>query len=47
MTVIITQNKDEVITKLCEFIETAAKESIDKNGVFSIGFSGIKFNYIY
>ncbi|XP_050518249.1 6-phosphogluconolactonase [Diabrotica virgifera virgifera] len=40
MTVIVVENKDKVIEKLCELIERAAKESIDKGDVFLIGVSG-------
>lgn len=45
MTVIIAEDKDDVISKLCDFIQTKAKESIDRNGVFSIGFSGKNYSY--
>ncbi|KAJ8926154.1 hypothetical protein NQ314_021497 [Rhamnusium bicolor] len=40
MTVIVVENKDEVISKLCELIETTAKHSIENNGIFNIGVSG-------
>lgn len=38
--IIFAKDKNEVIQKLCDLIETAAKESIDKNGVFYVGLSG-------
>lgn len=44
MSVIVVPDKDAVITKLCDLIQTAAKESIDRNGCFSIGLSG---NYFF
>lgn len=40
MPVIVVPDKNAVITKLCDLIEAVAKESIDQNGKFSIGFSG-------
>lgn len=45
MPVIIVEDKEKVILKLCELIQTAAKESIALNGVFSIGFSGKVFKF--
>lgn len=43
MPVIIAKDKDEVISKLCELIERVSKESIELNGLFSIGLSGKTF----
>lgn len=42
MTPIIIKESDEasVIKKLCELIETKAKEAIDARGVFRVGLSG-------
>ncbi|CAG9816408.1 unnamed protein product [Phaedon cochleariae] len=40
MTVIVVESKDDVISKLCEIIETTAIESIQNKGLFLIGFSG-------
>lgn len=41
MPVIIAKDKEEVIIKLCELIQKTAKESIELNGTFTIGLSGI------
>ncbi|XP_018573459.1 6-phosphogluconolactonase [Anoplophora glabripennis] len=40
MSVIVVENKDEVITRLCKLIETTAVHSIEENGTFNIGVSG-------
>lgn len=40
MTVIIAENKEGVIDKLCELIESTAKDSIENHGQFYVGFSG-------
>lgn len=44
MTVIIVQDKNEVIAKLCDLIQTVSKESIELHGFFSIGFSGTRYS---
>lgn len=41
MSTIVLENKEEVIKKLTEIISNVAKESINNNGVFRIGVSGI------
>lgn len=41
MSIIVVNNKEEVITKLCELIEATAGPSIDENGIFNIGVSGM------
>ncbi|XP_074035027.1 6-phosphogluconolactonase [Leptinotarsa decemlineata] len=40
MSIIVVENKDEVISKLCELIEEVAEKSIQTNGIFSVGVSG-------
>ncbi|KAG5891926.1 hypothetical protein JTB14_030071 [Gonioctena quinquepunctata] len=40
MSTIIVETKEQVISKLCELIETVAEESVQKNGVFLVGVSG-------
>jgi len=40
MVIQVKENREEVIQALCNVIEKAAKENIDKNGTFNIGVSG-------
>lgn len=47
MSIIVVNNKEEVITTLCELIETTARRSIDENGIFKIGVSGMTIVLMY
>ncbi|XP_049819766.1 6-phosphogluconolactonase [Aethina tumida] len=40
MSIIVTQDRDEVITKLTQLLAHTANESIQKNGAFYLGVSG-------
>lgn len=40
--VLVEENEEKVIKKLCNLIEKKAEESISESGLFKIGLSGIK-----
>lgn len=41
MVISILNSREDVIAALCNLIESTANTSIEKNGVFNIGVSGI------